>query len=194
MLETNSREDPMRKWAVVLLLLSLSASAFAAEVSGVSIDPTVRVQEKTLSLNGYGIRKKLFFKVYIGSLYTMRRVSSPAELLADPGDKLIRMNFLHSKVEKEKITGAFAEGFANNVPDFAGSADAKTFLSFFTSDFVKGDAVDIVLAADGTVTARQNGRTLGALKSAKLANAILQIYVGPKPADESLKKGMLGIR
>ncbi len=184
----------MRKWAAVLLFLSFSVNAYAVEVSGVSLDPTVRVQDKTLSLNGYGIRKKLFFKVYIGSLYTARRVSTPAELLADPGDKLIRMNFLHSKVEKEKITGAFAEGFDNNAPDVASSADAKTFLSFFTADFVKGDAVDLAIGADGAVVARHNGRVLGTVKSAKLANAILLIYVGPKPADESLKKGMLGIR
>ena len=184
----------MRKWAAVLLFLSLSVNAYAVEVAGITLDPSVRVKEKTLTLNGYGVRKKLFFKIYIGSLYTAGRVSTPAALLADTGDKLIRMNFLHSKVEKEKITGAFAEGFANNAPDVAASADAKTFLSFFTSDFVKGDTVDLALAADGTITARHNGRDLGTIRSAKLAKAILLIYVGPKPADESLKSGMLGNR
>jgi hypothetical protein len=50
------------------------------------------------------------------------------------------------------------------------------------------------VGADGTVVAKQNGKTLGTLRSAKLANAILLIYVGPKPADESLKKGFLGAR
>ncbi|MBI5576312.1 MAG: chalcone isomerase family protein [Deltaproteobacteria bacterium] len=184
----------MKRLAAVLAVLLISANSYAVEVSGVTIEPSVRVKEKTLALNGYGIRKKLFFKIYIGSLYTAKRVSTPAELLADPGDKLIRMNFLHSKVEKEKITGAFAEGFANNSPDVAASGDAKTFLSFFTSDFVKGDVVDLALSGDGTVVARHNGKVLGTIRTAKLANAILLIYVGPKPASEDLKKGMLGIR
>jgi hypothetical protein len=40
----------------------------------------------------------------------------------------------------------------------------------------------------------QNGKVLGTLRSTKLANGILRIYVGKKPADESLKEGMLGIR
>jgi len=183
----------MKKMIVVLAFLMLSVNAHAVEVAGVTLDPTVRVDDKALTLNGYGIRTKFFFKVYVGALYTAKRVTTPAELLRNPDGKVVRMHFLHSKVEKEKITGTFAEGFANNAPDVAASADAKTFLSYFTADFVKGDTLDLVLGADGTVTARQNGKVLGMLRSAKLVNAILLIYVGPKPADESLKKGILGI-
>ena len=183
----------MKKMIVVLAFLMLSVNAHAVEVAGVTLDPTVRVDDKALTLNGYGIRTKFFFKVYVGALYTAKRVTTPAELLQNPDGKVVRMHFLHSKVEKEKITGTFAEGFANNAPDVAASADAKTFLSYFTADFVKGDTLDLVLGADGTVTARQNGKVLGMLRSAKLVNAILLIYVGPKPADENLKKGILGI-
>jgi len=180
--------------ALGVLFLLLSVNADAVEVSGTTLDPTVSVNERTLTLNGYGIRKKFFIKIYVGALYTAKRVSAPVELLQNPDDKLLRMHFLHSKVEKEKITGAFAEGFANNAPDVALSGDAKTFLSFFTADFMKGDTVDLVLGADGTVVARHNGKVLGTLRSAKLSQAILLIYVGPKPADESLKNGMLGSR
>lgn len=184
----------MKKMIIVLAFLLISVNVHAVEVAGVTLDPTVSVNDKALTLNGYGIRTKFFFKVYIGALYTAKRVSTPAELLQNPDDKVVRMHFLHSKVEKEKITGAFAEGFANNAPDVAASADAKAFLSFFKADFMRGDTVDLVLGADGTVSARQNGKVLGTLRSAKLVNAILLIYVGPKPADEALKKGMLGPR
>jgi hypothetical protein len=183
----------MRKLAVALSFLLLSSQAFALEVGGVSVSPTVSVQQKTLSLNGSGIRKAyVFVKVYVGSLYTERKVTTPAQLLADPGEKLVRMSFVHSKVEKEKIVGAFAEGFANNSPGVAQSAEAKAFLSWFTSDFIKGDTVDISLAADGTVSATQNGKALGTVRDPALARAVLLIWFGEKPADEDLKKGMLG--
>lgn len=178
----------------ILPVLLFTGNANAVEVYGVDVAPSVSVNDRTLTLNGYGVRKKFFFKVYVGALYTAKRVSTPEELLHNPDDKLIRMHFVHSKVEKEKITGAFAEGFANNSPDVAASGDAKTFLSFFTADFLKGDTVDLVLGADGTVVARHNSKVLGTLRSAKLANGILLIYVGPKPADEGLKKGILGNR
>jgi hypothetical protein len=182
----------MRKVAVALSLLLLSSQAFALEVAGVNVAPTVTVGQKTLSLNGTGIRRKFFFKVYVGALYLERKVASRDDLLKDPGEKLIRMIFVYKKVEKEKIVEAFAEGLSNNTPAVAGTAGAKTFLSWFTSDFVAGDTVDIVLAADGTVSAAQNGKPLGTLRDPALAGAVLRIWFGDTPADAGLEKGMLG--
>jgi len=183
----------MKRFAVALSFLLLSSQAFALEVAGVNVAPTVSVGQKTLSLNGAGIRKAyVFVKVYVGSLYTERKVTTPAQLLADPGDKLIRMSFVMKKVEKEKIVGAFSEGFSNNSPAVSGTADAKAFLSWFTSDFMEGDTVDVSVTADGTVSAMHNGKALGTVRNPALARAILLLWFGEKPADEGLKKGMLG--
>jgi hypothetical protein len=182
----------MRKFAVALSLLLLSSQASALEVAGVNVAPTATVGQKTLSLNGTGIRRKFFFKVYVGALYLERKVASRDDLLKDPGEKLIRMIFVYKKVEKEKIVEAFAEGFSNNTPAVAETVGAKAFLSWFTSDFVAGDTVDIALAADGTVSASQNGKPLGALRDPALVQAVLRIWFGDKPADAGLEKGMLG--
>ena len=182
----------MRKLAVALSFLLLSSHAFALDVAGVNVSPTVVINQKTLSLNGAGIRKKFFFKVYVGSLYTERKVTTPAQLLADPGDKLVRMNFVYKRVDKGDIVKAFAEGLENNSPAVARSAEAKAFLSWFTADFVAGDTVDISLSADGTVAASHNGKTLGTVRSPALVQGVLLIWFGEKPADGDLKKGMLG--
>lgn len=178
--------------ACVLILLAASQS-FALEVAGVKLDQVVTIQSRQLKLNGFGIRKKFFVKVYIGSLYTSKHVASAEEALRDTGDKVIRMNFLHSKVEKEKIIEALHEGLANNSPDLSGAPEVKKFLSLFTADFIRGDVVDLVLGADGSVTSIHNGRLLGSVPSTRLARAVLAIYLGDKPADDSLKKGMLGM-
>jgi hypothetical protein len=177
--------------ALVLTLLFASQST-AAEVAGVKLDQTVTVNSQQLKLNGQGIRKKWFVKVYVGSLYASRRLSSGSEALSDSGDKLIRINFLLSKLEKEKMSEAFSEGLANNAPDLIGSPEVKKFLSLFTADFNKGDVVDLILGADGSVSASQNGKSLGIVPSTKLARGVLSIYLGDKPADETLKNGMLG--
>jgi acid phosphatase class B len=182
----------LRAMTAVCFLLFLAQPAAAVELAGVSIDPTVTVNNELLRLNGSGIRKKLFIKVYVGSLYAARPLSSSAEALEDKGDKLIRMNFLYSKVEKEKIVEAFQEGFRNNSPELAGSPEVKKFLSLFTDDFRKGDVVDLFLGRDGTVTAKHNGKLLGKVVSLKLPKAVLAIYLGEKPADEAMKRGMLG--
>ena len=177
--------------ALVLTLFFASQSP-AVEVAGINLEPAVTVNSQQLKLNGYGIRKKFFIKVYIGSLYAAKHLASAPEALKVPGDKLIRMNFLHSKVEKEKIIEAFSEGLANNSPDLTGAPEVKKFLSLFTTDFNRGDVVDLTLGADGSVSASQNGKSLGTIASTKLARGVLAIYLGDKPADDSLKKGMLG--
>jgi len=182
----------MRKLAVALSFLLLTSQAFALDVAGVNVSPTVVIHQKTLSLNGAGIRKKLFIKVYVGSLYTERKVTTPAQLLADPGEKLIRMSFVYQKVEKEKIVEAFAEGLANNSPGVAPSAEAKEVLSWFRADFMAGDTVDISLSPDGTMSASHNGKALGTVRSPALVQGVLLIWFGEKPADGGLKKGMLG--
>ena len=179
-------------FAALVLTLLFAGQSTAVEVAGVNLEPAVTVNSQQLKLNGFGIRKKFFVKVYIGSLYSARQLSSAAAALSDGGDKLIRMNFLHSKVEKEKIIEAFSEGFANNSPDMVGAPELKKFLALFTADFMKGDVVDFALSADGSVTASHNGKPLGTVPSGKLAKAVLAIYLGDKPADDSLKKGMLG--
>ncbi|MHB8781947.1 MAG: chalcone isomerase family protein [Desulfobacteria bacterium] len=183
----------MRKLALALSFLLLSSPSFALEIAGVNVPPTVSVHQKTLMLNGAGIRKAyVFVKVYVGALYTERKVTTTAQLLADPGEKLIRMRFVHSKVEKEKIVDAFSEGLSKNSPAVAGTADAKAFLSWFTSDFMAGDTVDISISPDGTVSATHNGKVLGTFRNPDVARAVLLIWFGEKPADRSLMEGMLG--
>lgn len=182
----------MRLLLALIITLLFAGTAPAAEVAGVQIEPSVTVNNQLLKLNGYGIRKKFFVKVYIGSLYASHRLTSAAEALRDGRDKLIRMNFLYSKVEKEKITGAFQEGFANNSPELVGSAEVKKFLALFTSDFKRGDVVDLLLGGNGSLVVKHNGKLMGSVTSPRLAAGVLAIYLGDKPADEALKKGMLG--
>lgn len=182
----------MKKLLILLMLLGWVGSALAVEVAGVRLAPQVEVAGETLTLNGHGIRKKFFFKVYVGSFYTVQPVSSTEQALAAPGGKLIRMDFLYDKVAKEKIVGAFAEGLAKNSPGLSNHGNVMTFLRWFDADFVRGDQVDLLLQSDGTVSARHNGRQLGSLVDPPLARGVLLIYLGDKPADDDLKEGLLG--
>jgi hypothetical protein len=183
----------MMKFFAIIALLLLATNVQAREVAGVEISETAVIGNQTLKLNGCGVRKKFFISVYVGSLYTESRVSSLAEAVRDPGPKLIRMTFVYKEVEREKILDAFAEGFAKNTPELSGSDESRKFLSLFNRDFFKGDSVDLELGPDGEVSVLHNGQLLGSLTSPELSRGILGIYLGDKPADESLKEGMLGL-
>ena len=176
----------------VVFLLLLGSSALALSVAGVNVPPTVTLSGQSLHLNGAGVRSKFFVKVYVGALYATRKLPTAAAIFADPGSKLIRMSFVHSRVAKEKILAAFAEGFSNNTPQLAGQPEAQEFFALFKNDFVSGDTVDLALASDGAVTVSHNGRMLGTIRSPLLARGLLAIYFGDAPADKDLKVGMLG--
>jgi len=183
----------MKKILVVLLGLLLTGNALAIEVAGVKLPAEVEVAGETLQLNGAGVRKKfVFIKVYVGSLYTSVKATSTAEVLALPGSKLIRMDFLYKQVEKTKIIDAFAEGFEKNASQLVATPMTREFFGWFKNDFVAGDQVDLILKADGRVSATHNGKELGSLDSKELADGILLIYLGDQPADADMKEGMLG--
>jgi len=183
----------MKKVLLLLTLICLLIQpALAVEVAGVKLPDRVEIAGQPLPLNGYGIRKKFFFKIYVGSLYTAQKDTSTAQVLGDSGAKLIRMNFLYSKVEKEKIVGGFAAGIEKNSPELRQDPAVNTFLGWFDSDFVAGDQVDLAIDGQNNVSASHNGRVLGTLQSANLARAVLLIYLGDDPADDDMKAGMLG--
>lgn len=177
---------------MMVLLLSMSGLAQAVEVAGVKLADSVEIGGKTLQLNGYGIRKKFFFKVYVGSLYTAGKATSTEQVVNSRGGKLIRMNFLYSKVEKEKIVGGFAKGIENNAPELRKDPAVEQFLALFDSDFVEGDQVDLAMSDANSVSVTHNDRPLGTIRSANLVKAVLLIYLGNDPADDDMKAGMLG--
>jgi len=183
----------MKKLVLLLvLLLSMGGMAQAIEVAGVQLPETVEIGGQQLQLNGYGIRKKFFFKIYVGSLYTAQKATTASQVVDGAGGKLLRMNFLYSKVEKEKIVGGFAEGIKKNSPELSDDQAVVQFLGLFDADFVEKDQVDLTITADNQVNVSHNGRQLGTIQSANLAKAILLIYLGQDPADDDMKDGMLG--
>lgn len=143
---------------LILLLVCFGQEAAAASIHGITVEPSVKVGNELLQLNGSGLRKKFFFKIYLGSFYAAEKVSNAEQVLQLHGGKLIRINFIYSRVQRPDVLGAFAEGFHNNSPSLDGSAEEKAFLSWFKNDFVEGDVVDLAIDHEGTVTALQTSK------------------------------------
>ena len=62
--------------------------------------------EKTLKLNGLGLRKKAIFKVYVGGLYLEAPSKDAAAIVAADAPKAVRMHFLRD-LKKTQLTEAF---------------------------------------------------------------------------------------
>ena len=178
--------------AMLLIFLCLEASAL--EIAGVDVAESVTIENKVLVLNGAGIRKKLFIKVYVGSLYLAAKQTTAGKILADPGAKSIVMNILYKEVSPKKFVDGWNKGFADNSSAIEIKAlqdRISQFNSLFTTAY-KGDEIRLdYLPGEGT-RVRINGIVKGSVPGEDFSRALLKIWLGPKPAEADLKDAMLG--
>ena len=67
---------------VVSVVSPLGTTTVAGELAGVTLPDTLKAGEKTLKLNGLGLRKKAVFKVYVGGLYLESPSKDASAILA----------------------------------------------------------------------------------------------------------------
>lgn len=183
--------------AVVLPALMLgSGSLQAREFDGVQFPDKIALPDtnKTVQLNGVGYRKKFFIKVYMGALYTEKLARSRDEVMAMQGPKRIIMHILHDEISQEKLVNAWNEGFEANLTDEALNK-LRPQIDKFNAMFptVKaGDVIylDYIPGLGSRITI--NDKKKGVIPGRDFNNAMVDIWLGEKPADNKLKKAMLG--
>ena len=164
------------------------------EIAGVNVPETVTIKNKGLVLNGAGIRKKLFVKVYVGALYLTVKRTTTSQILSDPGAKRIVMSFLYKEVSADKLVDGWNEGFDSN-----NSAEELKVLQDridqFNSFFItvhKGDVILLDYTPDQGTQVWINDMLKGTVPGEDFSQALLKIWLGRKPADPGLKEAMLG--
>lgn len=184
----------MRILSVVLLLVLISAPAFAREIADVNVPEQIHAHDGvTLRLNGAGVRYKFFFKIYVAELYMEHPAGDAEKVIADQGQKKVIMHFVYSEVGKDKLVEGWDEGFhANLSPEqFAALQERiKRFNAMF--DTVKsGDEISLdYIPGQGTqVTIR--GQVQGAVAGKDFNDALLSIWLGQEPVSDELRKELL---
>jgi hypothetical protein len=192
----------MTKWlgSMVLaagLLAAVQVQAQAVEMEGQKFEPTVALAGQTLNLNGVGLRKKVFFKVYVAGLYVGQKSTNPAAIISEKGPRRVSLRMLRD-VDASSFIDSFNEGLKNNHTEAQLNAlkpqiDALTSTLKSIGEARKGDAINFDYTPDGGTQISVNGQPKGsAIAGADFFAAVLRIWLGEKPADADLKKGMLG--
>jgi len=183
--------------AVVVALAAMGASAQPVEVEGVKLEPTAQVGGAALQLNGAGVRTRVIVKVYVAGLYVPAKANSAAALLAQKGPRRVAITMLRN-VDADTFSGALSEGLQKNLSDaqFAGfKAQIDTLTANFKAagEAKKGDVIHLEFAPDAGTRVVVNGKAQGsAIAGEDFYTALLRIWLGDKPVDGDLKKGMLG--
>ena len=176
------------------MLLAFSLEASALEVAGVDVPQSVTIENKALVLNGAGIRKKFFFKIYVGALYLPVKHTTVNSILNDAGGKRIVMSFLYKEVTAEDLVNGWNDGFTgnNSAKELKALQERiNQFNSLFTTVHT-GDEIRLdYLPGKGTQVSL-NGTLKGSVPGEDFSKALLKIWLGSKPADKGLKKAWLG--
>lgn len=174
-----------------------NANAAVQTLHGVRYEPHAEVGGQKLRLNGAGTRYKAVFKVYTAGLYLEKPARSLQEIAALPGPKRMSVTMLRD-IDSSELGKLFSRGMEDNMERAAFSklvpgvlrmsqifTDHKKLLAgeSFTVDWIPGHGTQV------TVKGQPQGEPF---KEPEFFQALLGIWLGPHPADEQLKKALLG--
>lgn len=184
----------MRKNILLLIIaiFALPAFSYAGTLNGVTLPDTVQAGSATLALNGLGLRTKYMVKVYVAGLYVAQKSSDPNAILKADTPKRIVMHFVRD-VSKSQLVDGFAESFENNTPDLVKALHPDIDHFFSALDSVK-DGAELVftyIPATGTSLAVA-GKDKLTIPGPEFAQMLFSVWLGPKPPNAALKKGILG--
>lgn len=185
----------MRNVFLICFCLLFTMPAAALEIAGVSVPETIKTDTgATLTLNGAGIRSKFVFDIYVAQLYLEHPSADAKQAIAAEGHKRMVMHFLYDKVEKEKLTEGWNEGFTgNNSPDQLKGLQERIdqFNAMFT-DAKKDEVIILDYAPESGTKVTIAGVEKGVIPGKDFNDAMLAIWLGEKPVTKDLKAKLLG--
>jgi len=185
----------------VLVPLLVSCVAFlpsvhALQIEGVDIPPHVKVDGKTLQLNGAGLRRispmGIHINIYVASFYAPVPIRSEKAALAAEGPLQFNFTFLQG-VNQAIISRAWRDQFSHSVTDtYPGyDHDKDAFLNMVGNLDKNGrDTVEFV---GNDTRVLDSGHLIGVIHGRNFQKAYLSLLFGPKPASRRLKPELLGL-
>ncbi len=182
---------------LVAVLAATAAYSQPVEIEGVKLEPTAQLAGQSLQLNGAGLRTRAIFKVYVAGLYVPQKSTEPGALLSQKGARRVAIHMLRN-VDAGSFAEALNDGLKANHSEaqFAalkGQIDALNATFKSIGNAKKGDAIYLDFAPDSGTRVVVNGTPHGdPIAGEEFFVALLRVWLGEKPVDAALKKGMLG--
>ncbi len=183
--------------AVAFLAFGMGTPASAqTSLAGVKFEQEATVAGQKLQLNGAGVRIKAIFRVYVAALYTPVKVTKNEDVLK-PSNKRLHLVALRD-VKGDEFGKLFTRAMEDNASreEFAKSINSVIRMGQIFADakqFAKGDAIVLDFAPTTGLVVTHKGKPLGdPFKEAEFQSLMLKIWFGNKPADNELRKALLG--
>lgn len=188
-----------RQLALATLLALAGAwagSACAAALDGQQFEDTAVLSDRTLRLNGLGLRGVAWVKAFVAGLYLPAPTRDSVQVLTMPGPKRLRLKIMLDAPSHE-LTKSLISRITRNETEVAQAQMEERITRLAAQldsmgDLRVGDTIDIDFLPDRGTVLRLNERPVGhPVMGDDLYRSVLKIFVGERPVDKRLKEGLL---
>jgi chalcone isomerase-like protein len=162
----------------------------ARELAGTTMPEIVRVGGRVLALNGMGIGKKLFVRVYVIGLYLERKATDAQSAIKSEEGKRIALIMLRD-VSRRQFVEAVEKGMIRNsgvpMPSLRARLD---LLEHALPALKKGDVLDFTYLPGVGTLVRGQQRELK-IVGKDFADALLSVWLGPRADSGTLHHDLL---
>lgn len=180
------------KQLIFILTLVCTLDTFAQlTLNGV----TLPAKKGDLVLNGGGVRKKAFFKVYVIGLYLPQKSKDAAAIIKNNTEITAQLQITSSVVSSSNMSEAIEEGFEKSMKGNTAPLKAKieAFIATFKKEEIKEGDVFVLNYVPGVgVKTSKNNKLVSTVEGEDFKKALFGIWLGPDPIDSGVKTGLLG--
>lgn len=172
------------------------SSAVTTEIAGVRLPERVNVAGRDLVLNGAGLRKILFMDVYVAALYLPERRHDTRDILNRDIPRSFQLTLLRDVSTQQNLDGLKAGLITNNSPEEIDTIqqEVNSFFGYIRSlrEVPAGTAIHLNYVPGIGTRISVNDRYLGTIPGEAFNRAMLRIWLGNEPAENNLKRALLG--
>lgn len=175
----------------------LAMPAHAAQYQGFTFDEQIRLDNAELRLNGLGMRAVFVIKAYAAGLYLTQKADTGEAAVKAPGPKRIQIRMMREATAAD-FQRALVSGMRKNATEAELARLHDRLLAFEQTlsaigTVKKGDTINLDWLPGRGLVLSVNGKVEGKpVEGADFFGTLLEIFVGDRPVDANLKKGLLG--
>ncbi|HLG99638.1 MAG TPA: chalcone isomerase family protein [Bryobacteraceae bacterium] len=176
-------------WCAVALGLAADKTR---EESGVSMPEMVGVAGRELQLNGMGVFKEAFFKVYVAGLY-LEDPTADARIAINTDEAKRIVIVMLRDVSRKTFVQAVETGILRNSSRSMPALRARLdLLEQALPNLKKGDILDFTFVPGAGTVVRGQGKEM-TIPGKDFADALFSAWLGAKPVNAGLKRKLLGV-
>lgn len=184
----------MKPLVMMLFVLAALVSDAQTTINGVTLPASVKNGATELVLNGGGIRKKLFFKLYTAGLYVQAKTKSATDVVNSDKPVAFRLTITSGVINSGNMSEAIQEGFGKSLKGNTAPLQAKIdqLVNTFKSEEIKeGDTFELFYVPGEGVKASKNGKLKATIPGLDFKKALFGIWLSDDPVDADLKTGLI---